>query len=39
MPTFIDECLMRRGQFLCTINHCFDKTVLVEQIGVTLEMK
>ena len=21
MPTFIDECLMRRGQFLCTMNH------------------
>ena len=39
MPTLIDECLMRRGQFLCTMNHCFDKTLLVAQIGVTLKMK
>ena len=39
MPTLIDECLMRRGQFLCTMNHCFDKTLLVAQIGVTLKVK
>ena len=30
---------MRRGQFLCTLNHCFHKTVLVAQIGVTLKRK